>query len=37
MRLNDLKLTGPSHEKLRNLFHQLEFTNLTILLDNGRL
>ena len=37
MRLDDFKLTGPSHEKLRSLFHQLEFTNLTILLDNGRL
>jgi DNA polymerase-1 len=35
--LDELKFTGFNQEKLRNLFTELEFTNLILLLDNGRL
>jgi DNA polymerase-1 len=35
--LEELRFTGLNQEKLRNLFAELEFTNLILLLDNDRL
>ena len=37
MQLDDFKLTGFRREKLRSLFNHLEFNNLALLLDHGRL
>jgi DNA polymerase I len=37
IRLEQLKFTGYDREKTRNLFIELEFTNLMKLLENGRL
>jgi DNA polymerase I len=37
VRLEDLKLTGFNREMLRGLFAELDFRNLLVLLDNGRL
>lgn len=35
--LEELKFIGFNNQKLRSLFTELEFTNLVVLLDNGRL